>query len=102
MKKLKLEICKGKFARSFSSFEKRIRSNEVYEARFHGISLLLSLRILPLAMESVEHRGRMVRMSDSQPEGRRFESRRRRIFEQDTLKSTARGSHNKHNCLRHP
>jgi hypothetical protein len=27
---------------------------------------------------------------------------RRGIFEQDTLKSTARGSHNKQNCLRHP
>jgi hypothetical protein len=27
---------------------------------------------------------------------------RRGICEQDTLKSTARGSHNKQNCLRHP
>jgi hypothetical protein len=47
----------------------------------------------------VERRGRMVRMSDSQPEGRGFEPRRA-IYEQDTLKSTARGSHNKQNCLR--
>jgi hypothetical protein len=34
--------------------------------------------------QNVERRGRMVRMSDSQPEGRGFESRRG-ICEQDTL-----------------
>jgi hypothetical protein len=51
----------------------------------------------------VERRGRMVRTSDSQPDGRGFESRRRHavVSEQDTLKSTARGSQNKQNCLRH-
>jgi hypothetical protein len=43
----------------------------------------------------------MVRTSDSQPEDRGFEFRRG-IFEQDTIKSTARGSHNKQNWLRHP
>jgi hypothetical protein len=42
----------------------------------------------------------MVWMSDSQPKGRGFESRRG-ICEQDTLKSTALGSQNKQNCLRH-
>jgi hypothetical protein len=36
----------------------------------------------------MEHRGRMVRTSNSLPEGRGFESRRG-ICEQDTLKSTA-------------
>jgi hypothetical protein len=49
----------------------------------------------------VERRGRMVRMSVPQPDGRGFESRRG-ICEQDTLKSTARGSYNKQNCLWHP
>jgi hypothetical protein len=59
---------------------------------------------------NVERRGRMVRMLDSQPEGHGFESRRRHGVESvsrygmvsDTLKSTARGSHNKQNSLRHP
>jgi hypothetical protein len=63
-------------------------------------------QILKLHFNYVERRGRMVRTSDSQPEGRGFESRRRAkarrgICEQDTLKSTARGSQNKQNCLRH-
>jgi hypothetical protein len=49
----------------------------------------------------VERRGRMVRTSASQPEGRGFESRRG-ICEHDTLKSTARGSQNKKTCLRTP
>jgi hypothetical protein len=49
----------------------------------------------------VERRGRMVRTSDSQPEGRGFESLRG-ICEQDTFRSTARGSHNKQNYFRHP
>jgi hypothetical protein len=43
------------------------------------------------AMNWMERHGRMVRMSDSQPEGRGFESRRG-ICEQDALKSTARGT----------
>jgi hypothetical protein len=39
-----------------------------------------------MTLNEGERRGRMVRMSDSQPEGRGFESRRRHgICEQDTL-----------------
>jgi hypothetical protein len=51
-----------------------------------------------------ERGGRMVRMSDSQPEGRGFESRRG-ICEQDTLNpqlGVAIISRIKQNCLRHP
>jgi hypothetical protein len=49
----------------------------------------------------MERRVRMVRMSDSQPEVRIPANARRGICEQDTLKSTAQGIHNKQNCLRH-
>jgi hypothetical protein len=44
-----------------------------------------------------ERRGRMVRTSWVRIPAKA----RRGICEQDTLKSTARGSQNKHNCLRH-
>jgi hypothetical protein len=52
----------------------------------------------------MERRGRMVRTSDSKRGSwvRISAKARRGIREQDTLKFTARGSHNKQNCLRHP
>jgi hypothetical protein len=49
-----------------------------------------STRLVTLLMKHISKIcGRMVRTSDSQPEGREFESRRG-ICEQDTLNSTAR------------
>jgi hypothetical protein len=74
-----------------------------------GVEMFHSLFIIRLTNWLINipvgflHTGRMVRTSDSQPKGHGFRilaKARRGICEQDTLKSTARGSQNKQ-CLQH-